>query len=90
MATGERDPFRIFPTVKLIGWQVIHNYGDPLAKAKPAAGSQAHPAARFTLISLDRSDIDGKNGALAFAILSIFCAILCLRKNNVSPGTVAQ
>ncbi len=67
---------------KSIGWSPIER-GSQVHRAAlqmNANDMHGHPASRFALISLERSDIDGNNGALIFAILSVYSAMLCLRK----------
>lgn len=69
---------------KSIGWSPIErgNQVHRAALQMNADDMHGHPASRFALISLERSDIDGNNSALIFAILSVYSAMLCLRKKS--------
>lgn len=71
------------PKLDAIGWRVTN--GAPSAGAADA-NSYRHGRLQpnqFALISLERGDVDGRHGALLFAVLSVLSAGLCLKKRKL-------
>jgi hypothetical protein len=72
------------PALQRIGLQ----WTDQAEMATPisAVSTQSAGGFRFSLIPLDRADIDGNNGALLFAILSAISVGVCLRMKKTPPS----